>query len=83
MHIHTAQLAILLSLGIPLVAVSGWVIVKILKVLRQGPGPEDRKAMSEEIALMQELSRDLLRMQERIEALETILGDRNRQGGRK
>ncbi len=80
---HTGQLTVLLVFAIPLVAVSGWVIIKILTVLRQGPRPEDRKAMSEEIAMMQDLSRELLRMQERIEALETILVDRDRQGGSK
>ena len=79
----TAQLTILLVFGIPLVAISGWVIIKILTVLREGPRPEDRKAMDEEIAIMENLSRELLRMQERIEALETILVDRERQGGSK
>ncbi len=80
---NTGQLAILLIFGTGLVAVTGKAIVKILRVLREGPGPEDRKAMNEEIAIMQDLSRELLRMQDRIDALETILVDRDRQGDSK
>jgi phage shock protein B len=80
---NTGSLAVLLIFGTGFVAVAGNVIIKILKALREGPRPEDRKAMTEEIAIMQELSRELLRMQERIEALETILTDRDRQGGTK
>ncbi len=80
---NTGSLAVLLIFGTGFVAVAGNVVIKILKALREGPGPEDRKAMNEEIAIMQDLSRELLRMQERIEALETILTDRDRQGGSK
>lgn len=80
MH-HTGTLAVALALGIPLVAVAGSVLVKVIKALREGPTPEDRKTMKDEVALLEELARELERMEDRIEALETILLEREKKGG--
>ncbi|MBW1713677.1 MAG: hypothetical protein JRJ59_11070 [Deltaproteobacteria bacterium] len=77
---ETGQLAVALGLGIGLVAVAGKVIVKILKTLRETPSPEDRKAINDEIRLLEDLSLELERMDDRIGALETILLDKKRKG---
>jgi hypothetical protein len=75
---NTGQLAVLLIFGTGLVAVTGKAIVRVLRVLREGPTPEDRKAMREEADAMVAMAHELERMQQRIEALETILLDRDR-----
>lgn len=67
----TGIIAILCIFGIPIIAIICGTIVK----LRQQPAerPEDTK-------LMQEIHQSLSRMEERIEALETILFDQKTRG---
>jgi len=78
----TGTITVILIFGTGLVAVTGKAIVSILKTLRENPGPEARRAMDDEIQLMQDLAQGLERMEERIDALETILQDRGREGDR-
>lgn len=76
----TGTIAVILIFGTGLVAVTGKVIVNILKTLRENPGPEARRAMDDEIQIMRNLASGLERMEERIDALETILQERGREG---
>ena len=78
----TGTIAVILIFGTGLVAVAGKAIVSILKALRENPGPEARRAMDDEIQMMRDLAHGLEKMEERIEALETILQDRGREGDR-
>ena len=48
-------------------------VLAMIKARREGLSPTGKKAQSEEAAVIQELYRGLTRMEERIEALETIL----------
>lgn len=73
-----ATVTVLLVLGIPLVAVAGFFLVWAVKVATGGAGEKREKAMADETRLIQELHQGLKRMEERIEALETILFDRER-----
>ncbi len=71
-----AELAIVMALSIPLAAVLGVTIVLIIKVLkggRSGRGLDD-----DEARVMQEIHQGLERMERRVEALETLLLDRER-----
>lgn len=73
----TGTLAVALSLGIPFVAVLGHFSVKLIKTWRDRP-ERDPKSDLEELELLEEMSRELDRMESRISALETILQDRQR-----
>ncbi len=71
-------LALLLIFGTPLVAVAGGILIKVLKILK-GMSPRQGKQFSvEETKLIQEMYQGLSRMEERVEALETLLLDRER-----
>ena len=67
----TGIIAILCIFGIPIIAIICGTIVK----LKQQPGEQP-----EHTRMMQEIHEGLARMEERIEALETILFDRNIKG---
>jgi phage shock protein B len=71
-------LAILLIFGTPLVAVVGGFCLKGLKILKETAPGQSQHFSAEETKLMQELFQGLTRMEERIEALETLLIDRER-----
>ena len=71
-------LAILLIFGTPFVAVVGFVGIKVLKILKETAPGQSQHASTEETKLMQELYQGLVRMEERVEALETLLLDRER-----
>ncbi len=76
-------LAILLIFGTPFVAVVGFLFIKILRILKGTAPGQSQQVSTEETKLMQELYQGLVRMEERIEALETLLLDRERkEGGR-
>jgi phage shock protein B len=76
-------LAILLIFGTPFVATVGFVCLKGLKILKETAPGQSQHVSTEETKLMQELYQGLVRMEERIEALETLLLDRERkEGGR-
>lgn len=76
--LETGSLAVLLIFGTPFVAVLGFVVVKILRVLVGAPRPSGQRLQAEEARCMQELFQGLSRLEDRIEALETLLLDRHR-----
>ena len=71
-------LAILLIFGTPFVAVVGGLGIKGLKILKGTAPGQSQHFSTEETKLMQELYQGLTRMEERVEALETLLLDRER-----
>jgi phage shock protein B len=71
-------LAILLIFGMPFVAIVGGLCIKALKILKGTAPGQNQRFSTEETKLMQELYQGLARMEERIEALETLLIDRER-----
>ncbi|MBI4772614.1 MAG: phage-shock protein [Deltaproteobacteria bacterium] len=76
-------LAFVLILGLPVLIVAGFFLIWVLKILTRG-GPHKRdEAQAEETRLIQELHQGLLKMEERIEALETILLDAEKKEDRK
>ncbi len=67
---NVGALAILLIFGFPIVAVGGFFLIWALKIAKGG---KDDQFKAEETQLIQEIHQGLQRMEERIEALETIL----------
>jgi phage shock protein B len=76
--LNLVELIIVMLLGIPLLAIIGGTLVALLGVVRGGGSREDRGGPAEETELIQEIHDGLVRMEERVEALETILLDRER-----
>jgi phage shock protein B len=71
-------LAILLIFGTPFVAVVGGLCLKGLKIMKEAASRQSQHFSTEETKLMQELYQGLARMDERVEALETLLLNRER-----
>jgi len=61
-----------------LVIVSGIIVIKILKTVRGDADSQSPENRAEEVRLMQELNQSLMRMEQRVEALETIVLDREK-----
>lgn len=80
----TGKLAVLLIFGTPFIAVVGGILIKVLRIVTGNPsrGESQRTRQNkenEEAKLMQEIYQGLSRMERRIEALETILIERDRE----
>jgi phage shock protein B len=60
------------------IALSGFILVSIIKVLRGNSGGKKKETYTEEARLMQEIYRGLRKMEERVESLETIIMDKKR-----
>ncbi len=83
-------LAVVMVLLIPLAAVVGAMLVAVVKAIKGSPGRQGAELDAEETRLIQEIHEGLQRMEERVEALETLLvnrdgdrdGDRDRDGTR-
>lgn len=60
-----------------LAAVIGTIFV-IIRILRGGVSREEQRILSEETRMIQDIYQGLRRMEERVEALETLLLDRER-----
>ena len=58
-------------------------ILLIIRLFKGGLSRTDRKKQAEEARMIQEIYQGLSRMEERIETLETILLDREKEGRRK
>lgn len=70
----------LMVFAIPLAAIVGGVFLVALKILK-GDGPRrNGRSEIEETRMIQELHRDLTRMEERVEALETLLLEKSKHG---
>jgi len=75
----TGTLAVLLIFGTPFIAVAGVVLIKALRVVTGTPSRRQQKRLlDDEAKQMQELYQGLVLMERRIEALETLLLDRER-----
>jgi phage shock protein B len=78
----TGALIIGISIGgaILLIATIGLIIMGIIKVSKTGGlSKKEKKANTEETKMIQDIYYGLSKMEERIEALETILMDRQRE----
>ena len=77
---NAGHLAIFLIFGFPFVVVGGVFLIWALKITRGG---RDAQAGEEETRIIQEIHQGLVRMEERVEALETILlaAEREREKG--
>jgi phage shock protein B len=76
-----ALLIPIMAIGIPLAAVIGGIFLKALKIWKGVPSEQSPQLQEEETKLIQELYQGLSKMEERVEALETILLDRQRKEG--
>ena len=77
LQVDVAKLAIIMIFGIPLAAVIGGILLAMLKILRSGSSRAEGELRAEETRLIQEIHEGLVRMEERVEALETLLLDRD------
>lgn len=68
---------IIMIFAFPLLVVTGFFLIWALKT-GKGDGAETERLRAEETRLIQELHQGLTRMEQRLEALETILLDRER-----
>ncbi len=74
--LDTGTLAVLFILGTPFMAVAGGILIKVLRIVTGTPSRRDEKRLlADEAKQMQELYQGLVRMERRIEALETLLLD--------
>ena len=71
-----AELTILMVFAIPLAAVVGGILLALAKILRGDGSGRSKQRDEEEARLMQEMCQGLEKMEKRVEALETILLDR-------
>jgi phage shock protein B len=72
------ELIVIMVLAIPLVAIICGTMVAMLRVFRGRPSSGSPDLGEEETRLIQDIHQGLLKMEERVEALETILLDRDR-----
>jgi len=77
---NTGSLALLLIFGPVFAAVVGGILIKALKIMKGISPEQNQQLQAEETRLMQELYQGLGRMEERVEALETLLLDQQRKG---
>ena len=61
-------------------AIIGGTILMAIKILKGGISRKDQHNQAEEARLIQEIYQGFARMEERVEALETILLDQEREG---
>ncbi|MFO8007124.1 MAG: hypothetical protein R6V05_05230 [Candidatus Brocadiia bacterium] len=78
-ELNVAELAILLALGIPIVSILSGTVIALAKMLRADKGRGADGPSEEETRLIQQMHRQLERMEERIESLETILIEKERE----
>lgn len=76
---NAGMLAVLLIFGTGFVAVTGGLVLAALKILKGSPRRHSQQLDIDETKLIQELHQGLSRMEERVEALETLLIDQERQ----
>ncbi len=72
--------AIIFSGVVMALAVIGGTFLMAIKMFKGSPAKPDRHAAMEEARMIQEIYRNLTRMEERIEALEIILLEKERKG---
>ncbi len=67
------SLTIFMIFAIPLAAIVGGIFLAALKILKGDGSRHGAQSDAEETRLIQELNRGLTRLEERVEALETLL----------
>jgi len=70
---NVANLAVLMVFGIPLALIIGGIGLLALKILKGGEGGGSAEQSAEETRLIQDIYHGLQKMEQRVEALETIL----------
>ncbi len=80
MTLSPGMLAILMVFGIPIVAILCASLVQLARILQAGSGRVRRDQSEDETRLVQHIYEQLQRMEQRIEALETIVVDTDRKG---
>ena len=78
---NAGTLAVLLIFGTGFVAVTGGLALAALKILKGSHRRHSHQLDIDETKLIQELYQGLSRMEERVEALETLVLDQDRQDG--
>ena len=70
-------IVIFIVIALPLIIIAGSILLGI-KIVRGGRSSRDPKAQADETRIIQEIYQGLARMEERVEALETILIEREK-----
>ena len=70
----------ILALCIPLAAIVGVIFLVALGILKGNSRRRSNGADADEARMMQDIYHGLLKMEERVESLETLLMDRQRKG---
>jgi len=76
-----AELAVVMVFLIPLSAIVGGIILSALKILRGDSSRRTGPEAEEETRMIQEIYSGLGKLEERVEALETLILDRERKDG--
>ena len=72
-----------MALMIPLLAVSGFILLSALQIIFGGRrADKNQDLVDDETRLIQDIYHGLLKMEERVESLETLLLDREKRGDR-
>jgi phage shock protein B len=58
--------------ALPLIIIAGAILL-VIKIAKGGSSPKDARARADETKIIQEMYQGLTKMEERVEALETIL----------
>ena len=72
-------IAIVFGGSILALAILGSTVLMAIKIIRGGISPKSKKLQAEETKNIQEIYKGLSRMEERVEALESVLLDRERE----
>lgn len=75
---HPGMYFVTMVFALPVLVVAGFFLIWALKIITGGTTRQKEQLQAEETRTIQEIHQGLIRMEERIEALETILLDRER-----
>ena len=75
-------LSIIFGGAVLVMAIIGSTILMAIKILKGEGSPKGQKATNDEAKMIQEIYKGLARMEERVDALETIILDRGRKDRR-
>lgn len=70
---------VFIVIALPVIIIAGTILLAI-KIIRGGASSKDSMAQADETRIIQEIYQGLARMEDRVEALETILIERKRGG---
>ena len=73
-----AILCIIFGGSVLILAIIGTTILMGIKIIKGGASRKGQKNQSEEVKIIQEMYQGMLRMEKRVEALETIILDHER-----